>query len=171
MARRLDGEAPCAFRIRYVQSISSWRESKSMHPKFDRKSKFRLTLVRGNRLLDLQQILFPTKNNRWHPPLSQRKIPAAALFDPVRPTKKPHIKSRLPSAFVRREPVTVVEERMDSIPSPAFFRSRYEVGWIPDGRFSFVPIELNAVFFSFHCVRSSGTHITSVPEWNENTHI
>jgi hypothetical protein len=54
-----------------------------------------------------------------------------------------------------------VEERLDSIPS-ATFQPRYEVGWIPDGRLSFVPIELNTVVVFFDCVRSLETHITSV---------
>lgn len=43
------------------------------------------------------------------------------------------------------------------------FRPRYEVGWIPDGRFSSVSVELNTVLFlASHRFRSLGTYIIFV---------
>ena len=130
-----------------------------------------VTRVRGNRLLD----------PRPHPSdslsivrlcvhFSSRKNPAVTLSDSPRPIQihsgKSETTYQVKALFRFRRFFTSGAcygcgraIGLDFI--CRFFRPRYEVGWIPDGRFPFVSVELGAVLFFFYRVRSSGTYITS----------
>ena len=126
-----------------------------------------VTRVRGNPLLDPLRASPSAFNHKFTPPSLSKKnnfsLPSPRLiFIRLTTNHIPSQGSLLLLDSPRREPVTVVEERLDSIPSAAFFRPRYEVGWIPDGRLFCLRRVERDTFFIFYRVRSSGTHIISV---------